>query len=42
MYADAHVCLRLKHLHNVETCLYCPQLFLSLDFQRKDNVFELK
>ena len=41
MYADAHVCLRLKHLHNVETCLYCPQ-FLSLDFQRKDNVFELK
>ncbi len=23
----------LKHLHNVETRFYCPQMFLSLDFK---------
>jgi len=28
----------LSHLHNVETCFYCPQTFLSLDFQCRDDV----
>ena len=23
----------LKHLHNVEACFYCPQMFLRIDFQ---------
>jgi len=32
----------LKHLHNVETCFYCPQTFLSLDFQCRDAISELK
>ena len=32
----------LKHLHNVETRFYCPQTFLSLDFQCRDDVSELK
>ncbi len=32
----------LKHLHNVETRFYCPQMFLSLDFQCRDDVSELK
>ncbi len=32
----------LKHLHNVETRFYCPQAFLSLDFQCRDDVSELK
>jgi len=31
----------LKHLHNVETHFYCPQAFLSLDFQFRDDVSEL-
>jgi len=29
----------LKHPHNVETCFYCRQTFLSLEFQCKDDVF---
>ena len=32
----------LKHHHNVETRFYCPQAFLSLDFQCRDDVSELK
>ena len=32
----------LQHLHNVETRFYDPQAFLSLDFQYRDDVFELK
>ncbi len=32
----------LKHLPNVETRVYCPQAFLSLDFQCRDDVFESK
>ncbi len=32
----------LKHLHNVETRFYCPQTFLYLDFQCRDDVSELK
>ncbi len=35
------VCV-LKHLHNVEPRFYCPQTFLSLDFQCRDDVSELK
>ncbi len=31
----------LKHLPNVETRFYCPQAFLSLDFQCRDDIFEL-
>jgi len=31
----------LKHLQNVDTCLYCPQTFLSLDFQCRDDISEL-
>jgi hypothetical protein len=30
----------LKHLPNVKTRFYCPQAFLSLDFQCKDDVSE--
>lgn len=33
---------QLKHLHNVETLLYCPQAFLSLHFQSRDDVSGLK
>ncbi len=29
----------LKHLYNVETPFYCPQTFLSLDFQCRDGIF---
>ncbi len=36
------LCIDLKHLHSVETRFYCPQAFLSLDFQCRDDVFELK
>ena len=32
----------LKHLHNVEMRFHCPQAFLSLDFQCRDDVSELK
>lgn len=32
----------LKHLQNVKLHLYCPQMFLSLDFQCMDDVSELK
>ncbi len=32
----------LKHLPNVETRFYCPQTFLYLDFQSRDDVSELK
>jgi len=32
----------LKHFHSVETGFYCPQAFLSLDFQCRDDVFESK
>ena len=35
-------CSFLSHLHNVETRFYCPQAFLSLDFQYKDDVSEVK
>jgi len=31
-----------KHLHNVEMRFYCPQTFLSLDFQCRDDVSESK
>ncbi len=31
-----------NHRHGVETRLYCPQAFLSLDFQCKDDVSEFK
>ncbi len=34
--------LHLKHLPNVETRFFCPQAFLSLDFQSWDDVSELK
>ncbi len=34
MYTD------LKHLHNVETRLHCPQAFLSLDLQIRGDVPE--
>ncbi len=27
-----------KHLHDVETRFYCPQKFLSLDLQCRDDV----
>jgi len=30
----------LKHLHNVETCFYCPQTFLSSDLQCRDDASE--
>ncbi len=33
--------MQLKHLHNVEKRLYCPQTFLCLDFQCRDDVYEL-
>ncbi len=36
------LCNTLKHLPNVETRFYCPQTFLSLDFQCRDDVSELK
>jgi len=36
------VVLHLKHLPNVETRFYCPQAFLSLDFQSRDDVSGLK
>ena len=32
----------LKHLHNVETRFYCPQTFLYLDFQYRDDVSKSK
>jgi len=32
----------LKHLLKVRTRFYCPQAFLSLDFQCRDDVSELK
>ena len=32
----------LKHLHNVETRFDCPQTFVYLDFQCRDDVSELK
>jgi len=32
----------LKHLPNVETQFYCPQAFLSLDFQCRDGVSGLE
>ena len=35
-----HACL--KHLHNVEMRSYCPQTFLSLDLQCRDDVSEVK
>ena len=34
-------CAYVKHLHNVETSLYRPQTFLSLDFQCRDDISEL-
>ena len=48
-HADLHQTLRtlqkrdLKHLHNVEKRIYCPQAFLRrLDFQCRDDISELK
>ncbi len=35
-------CVCLKHLHNVETRFFCPQTFLSLDYQCRDGVSELE
>ncbi len=35
-------CAWLKHLHNVETRFYCPQTFLRLGCQCRDDVSELK
>ena len=32
----------LKHLHNVETRFYCPQTSLSLDFQCRADISEIK
>ena len=32
----------LTHLHDVETCYQCPQTFLSLHFQCRDDVSDLK
>jgi len=32
----------LEHLRNVEKRFYCPQTFLSLTFQCRDDVCELK
>ncbi len=32
----------LTHLSTVETRFYCPQAFLSLDFQCRDDISELK
>ncbi len=34
--------MHLKHLHNVGTRLYCRQTFLSLGFQCRDDVSEVK
>ena len=34
--------VNLEHLHSVETHFYCPQTFLSLDSQCRDEVSELK
>ena len=36
------VLVGLKHFPNVEPRFYCPQAFLSLDFQCKDEISELK
>jgi len=30
----------LRHLHSVQRWFYCPQLFLGLDFQCRDDVSE--
>ncbi len=38
----SHHVWNIKHLHNVETRFYCPQTFLHLDFQCRDDVSELK
>ena len=35
---DANTVAHLKHLHIVEKRSYCPQMFLSLDFQRRGDV----
>jgi len=32
----------LKHLHSVDTHLDCPQTFLGLGFQCRDDISELK
>ena len=37
-----HVEALLQHLHNWETRFCCPQAFLCLDFQCRDDVSELK
>ena len=34
--------MHLKHLYNVETRFHCPQTFLSLDLQCRDDVSERK
>ena len=39
---QSHTVQELKYLHNVETRFYCPQMFLSLDFHCRDDMFELK
>ena len=32
----------LKHLPNGKTHFYCPQAFLSLDFQGRDGISDMK
>ena len=41
-HLKVHVLHQLKHIHNVETRVYCPQTFLGVDFQCGDNVSELQ
>jgi len=33
-------CTALNHLHNLATRFYCPQTFLYLDFQYRDDISE--
>ena len=42
LWLQVCLCPGVKHLHNVDTQLYCPPTFLSLDFQCSDDVSELK
>jgi hypothetical protein len=41
-HLPTQVLVNLKHLYNVETCFYCPQTSLNLDFQCRDDVSEQK
>ncbi len=42
MACSCCVVAELKHLRNVETWFFCPQTFLNLDFQCRDDVCELE